>query len=241
MAEETNAIKEIEGLLEAELQSVREANMRGLMVGVGLALLVGVYLAWAASQVNKLLDPEGLALAATGVAVEAVPEAANSLRTLVVDGAPDLARAASQSVVDMIPTYREVMEAELEPIIDEVAGILAQRAVLSMVEAAKSGEINEDMALEDAAAAVTERLDTLFVEAMNEPMEEDGPAPSHAIDAALEQLVTIDKGLARHARGRGDAQERELLLSWIGLLTQIDTEVQTAAQEEYRAGGEVED
>ena len=103
------AIKEIEGLLEDELQTVREMNMRTLMMGVAMALLVGVYLAWAASQVNKVLDPEGIALAATGVAIDAVPEAANSLRTLVVDGAPDLAKAASQSIVEMIPTYRQVV------------------------------------------------------------------------------------------------------------------------------------
>ncbi len=235
------AIKEIEGLLESELQNVREQNMRSLMIGVGLALLVGVYLAWAAAQVSKVLDPEGIAMAATGVAVEAVPEAAGSLRTLVVDGAPDLAQAASQGIVDMIPTYRQVMEDELNPIIDEVTGILAQTAVNAMVEAAKSGEVNEDMAMEEAAAAVMVRMDALFVEGLNEPMEEDGPSPQDAIDAALKQLKTIDRGLAKHARGTGDSQERELLLAWIGLLSQMDMEAQVAAAESHSTGVDVKD
>ena len=144
----TEAIKEIEALLENELQNVREQNMRSLMMGVGMALLVGVYLAWAASQVNKVMDPAGLAMAATGVAIEAVPEAADSLRTLVVDGAPDLAKAASQSVVGMIPTYRQVMEDELAPIVDEVTSILANTAVNAMVEASKTGSIDESMAMD---------------------------------------------------------------------------------------------
>lgn len=235
------AIKEIEGLLEDELQTVREMNMRTLMMGVAMALLVGVYLAWAASQVNKVLDPEGIALAATGVAIDAVPEAANSLRTLVVDGAPDLAKAASQSIVEMIPTYRQVMEDELSPIIDEVTGILSQTAVQNMVEAAKTGDINEDMAMEEAAAAVMLRLDTLFVEALNEEAEEDGPSPQNAIDAALKQLKTIDQGLARHAAGRGDAQERELLLAWIGMLGEVEATAQLSAKEVHSEGVDVKD
>jgi hypothetical protein len=235
------AIKEIEGLLEAELQSVREQNMRSLMMGVAMALLVGVYLAWAASQVNKVLDPEGIALAATGVAIDAVPEAAKNLRGLVVDGAPDLAKAASQSIVEMIPTYRQVMEDELAPIVDEVTSILANTAVDAMVEAAKTGTIDESMAMEDAAAAVMIRMDGLFVEGLNESMEDDGPSPQDAIDAALMQLKTIDRGLSRHARNQGDSQERELLLAWIGLLGQVESEAQRAATETYAVGEDVKD
>ncbi|GEM_PF-2690851 len=236
-----DAIKEIEGLLEAELQNVREQNMRTLMLGVAMALLVGVYLAWAASQVNKVMDPEGIAMAATGVAVEAVPEAANSLRALVVDGAPELAEAASQSIVQMIPTYRQVMEDELAPIVDEVTSILTNTAVEAMVEAAKSGAVDEGMAMEDAAAAVMTRMDALFAEGLNEPMEEDGPSPQDAINASLKQLKTIDRGLAKHARGTGDAQERELLLAWIGLLGQLDSEAQVAAAETHATGADVKD
>ncbi len=232
------AIQEIEGLLETELQNVREQNMRTLLVGVALALLVGLYLAWGASQVNKIFDPEGLALAATGVAVEAVPEASQSLRTLVVGGAPTLAQSMSQSVVEMIPTYRQVMQAELDPIIDEVCSILANTAVMNMVEAAKTGE---DMAMEDAAAAVMTRLDALFMEAMNAPMEMDGPSPQDSINAALAQLKTIDRGLAQHADNRGDAQERELLLAWIGLLSQVDMEASTSASESYAVGEDIKD
>jgi hypothetical protein len=237
----SQAIKEIEGLLEEELKTVTEQNMRTLMVGVALALLIGCNLAFVASQMNKVFDPEGIALAATGVALDAVPQAADSLRALVVDGAPDLAKAASQSIVEMIPTYRMVMEDELGPIIDEVTSILANTAVMTMVEAAKTGDINEDMALEDAAAAVMVRLDALFVEALHEEAEEDGASPQDAINAALGQLRTIDRGLASHAAGRGDAQERELLLAWIGMLSQVEDQAQIAAAEAHSVGIEVKD
>jgi hypothetical protein len=141
----------------------------------------------------------------------------------------------------MIPTYRQVMEDELAPIIDEVNSILAVTAVQTMVAAAKTGEIDESMAMEEAAAAVVTRLDTLFVEALNEPAEENGPSPQDAIDAALGQLKTIDRGLARHASGRGDANERELLLAWISLLSQVEEDAQTAASESHNVGVDVKD
>ena len=79
--------------------------------------------------IGTLLDPEGLALAASGVAITAVPEASKELRVLVVDGAPDLVRMGSDQLVGMVPRYREVLQAEIDPVLDQVSSVLAEAAM----------------------------------------------------------------------------------------------------------------
>jgi len=233
---EQNAIREIETLLEAELADAKEANQRSLMVGGVFVVLIGGYLFWASSQFTKLLDPEGLALAASGMALDALPEASESLREVIVDGAPDIATAASQYLLDMLPTYREVMEDEMEPVIDEVANILAVTAVNGMIDAvgAENEEVEQLEALNDGADAVVERLDRVLVEAMDEPMENDGPTPRETIDKSLDSLKTVDRGLKTMAAGGGDPQERELLMAWMNLMSQWNDDANTAAIDELK-------
>ncbi|MCB9766436.1 MAG: hypothetical protein H6741_00365 [Alphaproteobacteria bacterium] len=237
------ALAEVERILEADLAAAREANQRSLFLGVVACLLIGGYLAWAASQLNRLLDPEGLAYAATGAAVEAVPQASDALRGVVVDGAPDIAVAATQTILDALPVYREALEAEMSPVIDEVTGVLAATAVQEMVKAAdhENKEHATQAALQSAADAVVADLDLSLKDALDQPTEEEGPTPRETIDKALEHLTTIDRGLQRIVRGQGDPQERELLLSWISLIAQYNTEANTAAAQAHREGARVED
>ncbi|MCP4920878.1 MAG: hypothetical protein GY913_28625 [Proteobacteria bacterium] len=235
-------IQEIEGLLQAELEEVRATNSRSTMIGGTIAGIVGLYLLWAGSQIGQLLDPEGLGLAATGVAVEAVPQVGDSIRSVVVRGAPDLATSASQAIVEMIPTYRQLAEDELAPVIDEVAVLLATTAVDSVVAAAdhEHPEYATQAALQDGASAVVDRLDALLQEALDSPDNSegpDGPTPRDAIVASLEQLETIDKGLARLASGGGDAQERELLVAWLNVVSQFNDDLDASAVETVRAEG----
>lgn len=235
------ALREVEGLLEAQLRQVEETNKRSMIIGGVVVLLFGGYLFWAHAQLSKLLDPEGLALAATGAALEAMPQASAALRAVVVDGAPDIAAGASTALVDMLPAYRQVLEDEMAPVVDEVTGVLAQTTVQQMVKAAKERkaagkeltEADKQLALQQASDAVVTRFDTLIEEAMDEPMENDGPTPREAIEASLEQLVTIDRGLRRVVRGQGDPQERELLLVWIDLISQYQADANVAAAAEH--------
>jgi hypothetical protein len=230
MSDEQNALREVEGLLDVELAEAKETNQRSLMIGGVFVVLIGGYLFWASSQFSKLLDPEGLALAASGMALDALPDASASLRELVVDGAPDIATAASQAIVDMLPTYRQVMEDEMEPVIDEVANILAVTAVGAMIESV--GSENEEAgtleALNEGADAVVTRLDTL----LEESMDDDGPTPRDTIEESLGQLQTIDRGLKRIANGGGDPQERELLMAWMNLMSQWNDDANAAAIDE---------
>jgi len=238
-----NEVAEILGLLEAELVAVRTQAVKSKRMVVILAGVVLVYLGWAGTQVNKLLDPQGLAEAATGLAIDAIPGAGRDLRGLVVDGAPDLARAGTQALMDLIPAYREVLEEELSPVIDEVCAVLAQSVVQSMIKSGTKvkGEMAQQAALQAGADAVITRLDTVMEEAMRQPTEEGGPTPLETIEVSLAKLKRLDAGLKRVAAGKGDPKERELILSWISLLQKFDSEAETAAVQAYKRGIRVDD
>lgn len=231
------------GLLEAELIQAREQSGKSKRLALLMVGLIGAYLAWAGTQVNKMLDPEGIAQAATGLAIEAVPAAGENLRAMVVDGAPDLARSGTQAVLDLVPTYRVVLEDELSPVIDEVASILAQSVVHSMVKSAGKGKGNgaTQAALDGGAAAVMLRLDTVMERGMDEPSEMGGPSPRETIEMSLGKLERVDAGLKRIASGNGDPKERELILSWISMLQRFDSEAETAAIQAYKQGARVDD
>jgi hypothetical protein len=244
---DNNAIGEIESLLKAELERTQAGTQRSMIVAIILVVVVGGYLTWVNSQVNELINPEGIALAATGLAVEAVPQGGEYLHTAIVDGAPDIARAASQGVLDMLPAYRAVLEEELAPVIDEVCSILAVTAVDSIIRSAageKGNDAANQMAIQEGADAVFVRFDTLLDEALDTPTsheEVEGPSPRETINEALTKLKTVDSGLRQIASGGGDAAERELLLTWMSLLTQYQDEANTAATDAHRSGERIDE
>jgi hypothetical protein len=244
---DNNAIGEIESLLKAELERTQAGTQRSMIVAIILVVVVGGYLTWVNSQVNELINPEGIALAATGLAVEAVPQGGEYLHTAIVDGAPDIARAASQGVLDMLPAYRAVLEEELAPVIDEVCSILAVTAVDSIIRSAageKGNDAAQQMAIQEGADAVFVRLDTLLDEALDTPTSHEevaGPSPRETINEALTKLQTVDSGLRQIASGGGDAAERELLLTWMSLLTQYQDEANTAATDAHRSGERIDE
>lgn len=235
--------EDVIALLEAELGSAREQARKSKRLALLLLALVGAYLAWAGSQVSKLLDPVGLAEATTGVAIEAVPAAGANLRIMVVDGAPDLARSGTQAVLDLIPAYRDVLENELTPVIDEVTGVLAQSVVHSLVKSSgkQSGDAATRTALEAGTDAVMLRLDTVLETALDQPTEAGGPTPRETIEMSLSKLKRVDSGLKKIAAGKGDPKERELILSWISMLQQFDAEAEAAAIQAYKRGERVDD
>ena len=170
-------------------------------------------------------------------------ELARQYRNQLIDGAPELASLIGESVVEMIPTYRMVMQDELAPIIDEISLILAHTAVQTMLELDASGmdrNYADQVAREAASAAVVDRLDALMDQAMDERGENDAPSPRESIAAALDKLEVVSKGLKRLERGGGDSSERELLVSWLNLIGQWQEDADLAAEESYRAGVRIE-
>ena len=206
MSDEINKVHEA---IEADLAAERAANQKSMIIGGVAALLVGGYLAFLHGQISRFLEPEELALAASGAAVDAAPDVEAQLRVLVVDGAPDIARSLSNSVVEAIPTYRATLEDEMKPVVDEVSSVLATTAVTRMLASEGDAAAAQSAGTEEAAEAVVARLDMVLEEAMNEPSEMDGPSPADLIDASVDKLVVVDRGLRRLARGGGDQAERD--------------------------------
>ncbi len=214
-------VAQIEALLAAQLEQERATNKKSMMFSGVAVVFVGCYLLWISSVIGTFLDPEGLSLAAAGFAVDAVPAASQQVRALVVDGAPELARLGSDQVIAQIPSYREALQQEIDPVIDQVAGVLADAAVKKMATQAgdPAAKYQDDAALEAGAAAAVASLDDVLNSAMDE-RDEDGNTPRAIIGGSLAQLKHIDTELQRVAKKGGDPAERELLMAWLGVLGQ---------------------
>ena len=221
--------------LREDLAKEQATNQRSMILGGSAVLLVAGYLTFLHGQLAPLFEPEELALFATGVAIEAAPEVEAQLRDLLVDSAPDIARTVSTAVVDSVPTYREVLEAELKPVMDEATMVMAGAAVHTMLKSERPEEMAEQESLEVAADTLVERLDRVFEEALHERADIDGPTPAELIDQSVDRLVVVDRGLRRLARGGGDAAERELVLTVLGVIDGVHQEQNAAAAADYTA------
>ncbi|MSQ02606.1 MAG: hypothetical protein EXR71_12080 [Myxococcales bacterium] len=230
------AVTEIEGLLQVELDKEGAANRRTMKLGVGFGGFVAIYLTWVSWAISELLDPTGLAHAASGFAIGAVPEAAQHVRVLVVDGAPDLVRAGSDQIIAMVPGYRLMLQEEIDPVFDEVAMVLATTAVkeLSTHAGDPSARYSSSDAIQAGADAAVARIDGILNDAMELP-DEEGVTPRQHIGAALVQLKKIDAQLKIMARKGGDPRERELLVAWLGVVAQANEAEEVALVEDYKA------
>ena len=208
--------------LQQDLEKVQAENQRSLYISGGLFAFIAFYLIWAGSQLNILLDPEGMAEAATGIAIESIPEVSATLTETIKDAAPSVAQQASEQVVDIIPMYREKVENEIKPIIDEVSGILAEtsvHSVMASMEKVQNENTVKNIAVQKASENVIEQLDLVLKDALAQPGE-DGTTPAESIEAALTELRSIDRELKKIKSGRGDSQERELLMTWLNIVSQ---------------------
>lgn len=229
-------IKEVEALLEAELAKEKQANLRTTQIGGGLTLFVAGYLVWITVSIGTLLDPSGLAHAATGFAIDAVPSAGREVRALVVDGAPDLAKVGSDQLVGLIPVYRTALQDELDPVLDEVCMVLAQGAVQELATQAGDPNAKYDgsAALQAGADAAIARVDAILDSSMTLP-DDEGITPQQHISVALDQLHKVDAGLKALSKKGADPAERELLLAWLNVIGQHNEAEETALIADYKA------
>lgn len=230
------AVKEIEGLLEAEVAKERASNDLTMKVGGGFALFVAAYLGWMTWNVSTLLDPEGLALAASGFAIGAVPDAGKEVHKLVVEGAPDLVRLGSNEIIGMVPGYRLQLQAEIDPVLDEVCVVLANAAVKKLAEAGGDPNAKYDSsdALQAGADAAVGRVNSILDDAMDLP-DDEGVTARQRIEQSLKSLKKIDAQLKIMNRKGGDPQERELLVAWLGIVAQHTEAAEVALVEDYKA------
>jgi len=208
--------------LERELKNLQAENKRGLFIGGGLLSIIMLYLFWASAQLNVLMDPEGMAEAATGLAIENIPQISQNLSDSIKEAAPRVAQQTSSEILELVPMYRSNLEGEIKPIIDEVSAILAEVSVqsaLQSIEKTQSLSSMKEEAADAAAAAVMVQLDGVLLEAL-EQKGDDGVTPQESINKSLAELKRLDVELRKLQKGKGDPQERELLITWINILSQ---------------------
>jgi hypothetical protein len=225
----------IEGLLVSELHKEQKATRLSYIVSAVLVVFVMLYTSWLGSRINLLLEPEGLALTASGLVQEATPQIGADLEATLVDGAPEIARSVSQSIVDAIPTFRVYVEEQLGPVIDTTAEEMAAAAVAKLSERVANHEMVEGRETAELANAIVDEFRAGLDLALDEA-DEDGETPRERIEASLESLEKIDRELKILARGRSltdtQQQERDLLMAWLQMIVNTETTMPSPAAEQ---------
>jgi len=216
----------VEKLLLEELEREKKTTRISYIISAVLVVIVVLYTSWLGSQIKLLLDPEGLALTASGLVIEATPDVGAELEATLVDGAPEIAQSVSQSIIDAIPTFRMYVEEQLGPVIDETAKEMAIAAVNQLSAKVAAHEVIEGQETAELANAIVTEFEAGLELALDEA-DENGETPRERIEASLDSMEKIDRELKILARGRGlsDSQqkERDLLMGWLQLIVSTET------------------
>ena len=225
---------EIENLLLDELEKERKSTKISFIVAAVLVIVVVLYTSWLGSRINLILDPEGLALTASGLVIEAMPGISEELEATLVDGAPDIARSVSQGIIDAIPTFRLYIEEQLGPVIDTTAEEMATAAVAKLAEKVEAHEVVDGQETAEMANAIVTEFEAGLEFALDDP-DENGETPRERIEASLASLEKIDRELKILARGKrltdSQVKERDLLMAWLQLIVNTEDTMPAAIPE----------
>ena len=224
------ATNNVEQLLVDELEKVHKTTRITYIVMAVLVLFVLCYVSWLGSQVKLLLDPEGLALTASGLAIESAPDIGEQLEATLVDGAPDIANWLSEQIVSAIPAFRVYIEEQVGPVVDETAAEMVGAAVVSLSKKANDGAL-EGKATAELANALVAQFQSGLELALDEPNAE-GETARQRIEASLATMKEIDRELRILAANRsltsGQQKERELLIEWLQLIVSMEGGLEVA-------------
>ncbi len=233
----------IEQLLLEEVEREKKSSRISYIVIAVLVLFTLVYVSWLGSRVKLLLDPEGLAYTATGLAVESAPEISAQLEATLVDGAPDIANWVSEQIVMAIPAFRLYIEEQVGPVVDEAAAEMVDAAAVSLSKKAKDDTIFEGKETAELANALMAEFELGLELALDEE-DEKGETPRERIAASLEALTEIDRELQILAANRAltptQQKERELLVEWLQLIVSMEGNV-AAIEETVETGAAPEE
>ena len=195
------AVKEIEGLLEAELAKEQRTNRLTLRVGGGMVAFVAVYVSWVSGMVARMLDPvldETCRVLAQAAVQELAERAGNPSATYATSEALQAGADAAVARVDAVlaeamdkpdddgVTPRQHIESSLGQLkrIDKELAILAKKKghaperemLLAWLNVLGQHEEAEEAALKDDYKMQA-------AEAKKKPGDA-GPAPAGKADAA---------------------------------------------------------
>lgn len=188
--------KDLKGILQKDVASLEKGAKSAIIVGVVLAIVVGLYFNWIRREVVKALEPEALAVFAHAKVTQTLPTIAADIENKLKELAPELADEAESKILKGIPIVRKQLETQCIRFIDAVAVELNQKIALSVAglieeygEEAKEilPQLTDEMIVEELVKGL--RAD-LLAGADHLMMERTG----ESIDVKLEQsLVLLNK------------------------------------------------
>ena len=207
---------ELSQILDQQSQKLMAKNRRAILSSALFMILVAIYMVWAGAQLKVAFRPEAVADAATGVARDAIPQAAEGLELMLEDGAADIAESFGASVVDSLPGYRKVLIQDIEPAMESLSELISERIFKEILETP-----TEAYASAKEGPARTRALDAMLADLDQRLAVTLGNQDAETrIAQALLLTKQTNRALRKRAEGRQEGHDHELLLMWLSVIAE---------------------
>jgi hypothetical protein len=203
-------------ILDQETQKLMAQNRRAVLTSALFIILVAIYMVWAGGRLRVAFHPEAVADAATGVAQNAIPQAAEGLQLMLEDGAADIAESFGESLLTVLPGYREDLVEDLGGAMDSLSDLLADRLFETLLKTPTQVYFETEegpdrvLVLDAMLLDLDQRLAIAIEDA----------AAQEQIAQALLQPKRTNRALRKRAQGRQEDHDRELLLMWLSVIAE---------------------
>lgn len=171
---------DLEKRLEKMLRSVRKANRTVLIVGIILALVIGLYLHVLLSEVNSYLgEPTQMAKVATGLLLARIPGVSESLEVTLKRDADKIVAQLRAKVVEGLPALRKELETRAVKVLArELTGLIQARLDNVMKDMLRNDKeklqpLIAKAARKGGAQALTAEFVKVFDEGLGKPLREE--------------------------------------------------------------------
>lgn len=213
--------QDLKSILETDLQKARKANQTSMIVSGIIVVLISGYLLFVNSIIKQFLDVQQLSDALEGIAIDNIGGASMAVQQMIVEQAPSLVEVASdQLITQLIPKYRQELEIQFEPSIDEVSQQIAIVAVTSLNKSkASNPDANAAEAKTETARIMKEEIQGVFKKTLSEK-DADGNSPQDSINRSLIHLKSMQENLDKIADGKGDPKKTDAILTLFQVIGQ---------------------
>ena len=213
-AELEKEIKELNGRLDVRAERLMTANRRAVLSSALFIIIVAVYMVWTGEKLKHAFQPDSVADAATGVARDSIPLAAEGLQLMLEDGAADISESFGDSLLEGLPLYREDLVVDLDPAMQALAELMADRMISELLstpttEISKAVEGPEQEAVWGRALRALDQRLSLSIA---------GADSLSRVEAAQKSSEITARGLRRLEEGRLSDHDREILLTWLSVI-----------------------
>jgi hypothetical protein len=191
------------------------ANRRAVLSSALFMILVAIYMVWAGAQMKVAFRPEQVADEATGIAKEAIPQAAEALHLMLEDGAVDIAEMFGDDLVSAVPLYRESLVRDLDPAMGALSELLVQRLYKEILETSTTayGESGEGIERSRILDSMLNDLDLRLSKILEEQIA------INRVATILDMPTAANHALLTRETGRQLNHDRDLLLMWLTVIS----------------------